>query len=158
MLSDKLGGRGSNSQPCNMSGRARNLSSGAEGGRRMQEAVRVSTGLLYGQSLRSEENREGFLHPCTAERSRPFPPLWSQAGAPHSSAAGCWGSGQLWATAHAAAQCSKCCTLALSKQYLKADNLAANHQRYLFSKLFRGKVYQFIKHQDTWLGMYTGLW
>lgn len=158
MISDKLGGRGSNSQSCNVSDCTRNLSGGAEGRGRMQEAFRVSTGPLYGQSLRSGESHEGFLHPCTGERSRPFPLLRSWAGAPHSGTAGWQGSGWLWAASQPAAQCCKCCTLVPSKEYLKADNPAANHQRCLFYKLFTSKIYQIIKHQDTLLGMYTGLW
>lgn len=115
-----------------MSDCARNLSSRAEGRGRMQEAFWVSTGPLYEQSVSSKESCEGSLCPCAEKRSRPFPPLWSRAGAPDSNASGCWGSGQLWATVHPAAQCSKCCTLALSKEYLKADNPPANHQKYLF--------------------------
>jgi len=140
MWSDKLGGKVSDSLSCNVSDCARNLSGGAEGSGRVQEAFRISTGPLYGQSLRSEESHEGFLHPCAGQRSRPFPRLWGWAGAPPSGTAGCRESGQLWATAHPPVRCCTCCTVALSKEYLEVDNPPANHQRYLYSKLFTGKI------------------
>lgn len=124
-------GRSSNSQSCHMSDCARNLSGGAEVRWVMREAFGVSTGPSSGKCLRSEESSEGFIQ--RRRGASPFLPSGaSQAGTPHSSTAG---SGQLWATTHSAAQCSKCCTLAPSKKYLKADNPPANHQRYLFSQV-----------------------